>query len=658
MAEHGGQSEPLEESGATAGTPVTADTSATALAVALAKRRSGRTDARLDDFLEKQTRMLELQMEHLHEQRGLQVEHLKHQEKHLRLRYFGDRLRIGLQLLGILFGVAVAVALGAMAWNAHEDHGVSIEAFAVPPDLAQRGLTGQVVASQLLDKLADLQAATVTARPASTYANDWGGDIKVEIPETGVSIGELNRYLREWLGSQTRITGEVIRTPGGLAVTARAGAAAGRTYAGPEANLDQLIQQAAGSVYAHTQPYRWAVYLASTGRRSEAMAAFARIAASGAAQDRPWAYAGWSTVLIQAGEPEAAAEKARTALRLDPNLIPASPALLQSESNLDHQQAVLLELRRLEKVLGSGRAVGISHEAIPGMMAGAEGGIAGLQGDYLGAVRAWTAASRVDIEGLSGLVLPVIAISDALMNVHEVREAERLFATSGGPQNTDVALQFRVGRALVLEDFAEVIAATDGEVAQNPRMRRLVWPTRATALAERGRSAEALALIDRTPLDCDSCLAARGRIAALRADLQGANEWFGRAAAGSELLPLAYLEWGRALLTLGRPEEAIAKLAQAHRRGPRFADPLELWGEALMAMGEDIGAIAKFAEADKYAPRWGKNHLRWGEALMMSGRYAEARRQYEIANGLDLSRPDRAALNVLLARTARGPLHG
>ncbi len=43
---------------------------------------------------------------------------------------------------------------------------------------------------------------------------------------------------------------------------------------------------------------------------------------------------------------------------------------------------------------------------------------------------------------------------------------------------------------------------------------------------------------------------------------------------------------------------------------------------------------------------------------MLSGRYAEARRQYEIASGLDLSKPDRAALDVLLARTAQGPLHG
>ncbi len=43
---------------------------------------------------------------------------------------------------------------------------------------------------------------------------------------------------------------------------------------------------------------------------------------------------------------------------------------------------------------------------------------------------------------------------------------------------------------------------------------------------------------------------------------------------------------------------------------------------------------------------------------MLSSRYAQARAEYEAAAGMDLSTPDRAALNLLLARTARGPLHG
>ncbi len=112
------------------------------------------------------------------------------------------------------------------------------------------------------------------------------------------------------------------------------------------------------------------------------------------------------------------------------------------------------------------------------------------------------------------------------------------------------------------------------------------------------------------------------------------------------------------LLAKGDAKGALAKLRLAHEKGPRFADVLETWGQVLMAQRRYDSAARTFAEADKHAPHWGRNHLLWGEALMLSGRYAEARRQYETAGGLDLSRPDRAALNVLLARTAKGPLHG
>ena len=101
----------------------------------------------------------------------------------------------------------------------------------VPPDLAEHGLTGQVIASQIIDKLAKMQKATASARPADSYSNNWGNDIKVQIPDTGVSIGEFNRYLHQWLGNQTHITGDVVRAGDRLVVTARAGSdAAGRYF--------------------------------------------------------------------------------------------------------------------------------------------------------------------------------------------------------------------------------------------------------------------------------------------------------------------------------------------------------------------------------------------------------------------------------------------
>jgi tetratricopeptide (TPR) repeat protein len=208
--------------------------------------------------------------------------------------------------------------------------------------------------------------------------------------------------------------------------------------------------------------------------------------------------------------------------------------------------------------------------------------------------------------------------------------------------------------ATELDDWSTALEVIDQQSAQERS-----WPAtqaaRAVLLARLGRLAEAGAAIAPTSLDCTDCLVARGEIAARGGDRKGADRWFGEAVKQAPL-PDDYLAWGQSLLMLGDPAAAIVALKQAHRVGPHDADPLEVWGEALMARRDDPDAIKKFAGADKDAPKWGRNHLRWGEALMLSGRYAEARAQYRAADGMDLSPADRAALNVLLARTASGPL--
>jgi hypothetical protein len=82
--------------------------------------------------------------------------------------------------------LALALAMDS-ARHAGHDTGLVVEPFTVPPDLAQRGLTGQVVAKQVLDRLSELQQQTFSDRPANAYRNSWGDGLKVEIPETGIA---------------------------------------------------------------------------------------------------------------------------------------------------------------------------------------------------------------------------------------------------------------------------------------------------------------------------------------------------------------------------------------------------------------------------------------------------------------------------------------
>jgi hypothetical protein len=80
------------------GGPVPADSGLAAVTLALAKKRGAKPDERLDALLESQRKLLDLQIENLREERTLQ-------HRHLAFRYFGDRLRIGLQLLAIAVGL-------------------------------------------------------------------------------------------------------------------------------------------------------------------------------------------------------------------------------------------------------------------------------------------------------------------------------------------------------------------------------------------------------------------------------------------------------------------------------------------------------------------------------------------------------------------------
>ncbi len=616
-------------------------------AVSLALGRTSKggkaLDAEATAFLRDQRRLINLQTEHLHEQRELQT-------SRLRWGRFSDRMKALLQVMTAGVGLAVVAVIAVMAWQAHEDHGLTIAAFSVPPDLAQRGLTGQVVATRVLDRLSELQIATLSARPASTYAENWGDDIKVEIPETGVSLGELNAWLRQWLGHETRITGDVVRTASGLSVTARAGAAPGKTVEGAEADIDALTSQSAEALYAATQPYRYAVYLSGHGKPDEALASYTRLARSGSTEDRRWAYTGWSALLMQRGDNKGAVAVLREGQQRglflhdtggDANLGFADEALGHIQTELSDGRAGL-ELDKSSKL----RTIFVGPQARRAQ----EGFIARFLGDARSAA-AWMGASGEFLREGGGLGALLANAALAQIVDHDVSGGRRALDTITFSQLLS-RRDLEMAAAKALDDWAGLVALAGQEQASDQaagpvrkdHLERSVWPALAVGYARLGRQGEAEALVASTPLDCDPCVEARALVAAAKRDWAGADRWFAAVDRQAPEIPFWDADWGQTLLAKGDVDGAIAKLSQAHQKGPHFADPLELWGEALMRKGDVNGAVAKFREADKYAPRWGRNHLRWGEALARLGRAEAAKAQWRAAAGMDLSAADRAEL--------------
>ena len=615
-------------------------------AMALALGQHGALDPRAAAYLEKQSALTDLQIEDLKRE-----DRLRHWS--LRVRHISDVLKLSFELALALIFTAIVFIIGAAIRSAAEDNGVVIESFSVPPDLAAKGLTGDVIATKVLDRLSAMQAQTSSRRAASSYANNWGENIKVQIPDTGVSVGELNRFLHEWLGNQTHITGEIYRTGKGVAITARAGSVASPSFTGSEDNLDKLIQRAAEAVYRTTQPYRYAIWLADHNRATEAVAALQNVARTGSIHERAWAYLGLGVQMQSQGDYAGSAAMMRQAIALDPDLLLAYDNLAGDEGSLQHDEQSIAIVR--EALADAERGGG--HDLNP-----ADVHVANLLdklnlafglGDYV-AARAF-ARQVLSVPDLNSWENARLSDLDACGAMHDYACVRRSWAELPPPANPSVELNRNAnlqGTYAVMGHWTEALAIAPTVTVELAKLGKLgefftvrsVDPIVAMADAELGDVRGAHAKIDRTPLDCVTCLRVRGRIDALEGRWSGAAYWYRRTVSAAPSPPFAYADWGAMLMMKGDLEGATAEFKEANSRAPHFADPLEMWGEALMRKSRSDLALAKFEDANKYAPNWGRLHLKWGEALGYVGRRNEAGAQYRTASTLALSAADKAEL--------------
>jgi tetratricopeptide (TPR) repeat protein len=603
------------------------------------------------EYLREQTELTRLQKQNLVEQNAFEISHLRWRRA---TEWMSGVLRICMVFIGLL----IVIGIGMAIWNAATDKGLTIEAFSVPPDFTQRGITGEVVANKLLDRLADFQHQTQSNRAASSYENNWGDNIKVQIPNTGISIGEANRYLHQWLGKGTRITGEVYRTPDGkIAVTARAGAEASPTFTGSEADLDKLVTKAAEAVYRVTQPYRYGSYLSQQGRVREAQAIYRRLIATGPFVEKLWGHIGLRWEANKAGRPDIGAQELKTAIARKPDFSIAWIDLMDDERALQHEEGQLRAARGAVRL--NNRDASVSSARIEQYRLASHAGVASALGDFLEVARTHSRIAQLSSEGdleANGEV----ALQSLIVNCGALHDGGCLRKTVDRLPPTDdaaIKLQRRIAitsAQLALAQYsvaATQLGALVPELRQQPSLAfhlgRNIYPALGLTQAQRGDFKAAHSWMDRSPLDCSSCLRMRGTMAGLEKNWRGADYWFARAVRAAPSVPFNYTDWGVMLLAKGDVEGAIAKFRVANQKGPRFADPLAMWGEALIAQNRSDLALAKFEEANSYAPNWGHLHLKWGEALLWSGNKQDAKKHFAIASRLDLSEGEASELKQM-----------
>jgi len=608
---------------------------------AMAFALGGASRAEADAFLRDQRTLIAEQRHHLH---GQYIQ--------LRLGIWEKRLGVLLRVATAFAGLAIAAGLAFLIWNASASNDLVIDSFQVPPDLAAKGLSGPVVAAKLSDRIAALQAQTLSARAAKSYANGISEGLKLEIPETGVSLFELDRFLRAKLGHDLHIGGEMVQTANGIALTARVGTDGSATVTGAETDMDGLLQKLAEQVYRTSQPYRFAIWLQTHDRSEEAVEVLKTLAASGPAGERAWAYNGWGIIVLQRDGERASLPLMQRGHALDPDNYLLIANLGAAELRQGRVENAISYYRAAQAALSAHARDYTSPDSISGQMHNYSALLLAQQGALLQAV----AEQRAGGTNGPNTVRALAFLAGFLALLHEpaaARAALAEYQPAGGLANSasDVsALQARLliaaeaqdSSAPALErDFAAVTALYPGFAQERST---LLNPVLALALAHTGQFATAQARLNPMPGDCYSCPRARAQVAALQGQDGRADYWFARAAAVAPSSPYAEAEWGRAFLERKQPDAAIEKFTLSSKEGPHFADPLEGWGEALMAKNQSHLALEKFAAAEKYAPNWGRLHLKWGEALVYAGKKDEAKAQFARAAQHDLTPSEKAEL--------------
>ena len=581
---------------------------AEAFAAAVAAKLAGNDPGvarKTEEFLSDQSHLLKLQARHLQDEHALRVAHLRNQLREEKVRRFSLRLRVGFQLFIALVAAIIGIAAAIMIRDAFASRRVVIEPFDAPPALAARGLTGKVVATGLLDELSRLQDATRSLATARTLSSAWASDIKLEVPETGVSLGELSRLLRARFGHDVHVDGDLIEAAaGGLALTVRGNGVPAKTFSASATEVERLTVESAEYVYSKSQPARWAAYLTTVERYEEAIAFCRTAVASADPVERPGLLSAWSNAIESTGgSTREALALLRAAVKLQPDFWNAHSNIMNALMVLGDEEGAWRAGEEMRTVAGGrpGRAPDIQYQ----------------NWDYLTwNLQAWLDETVADAEAAGGAGNAVATagavIAEIQARLHDPEAADLALKTiREDPHDPTIAAMAHFVRSRLAAEAGDAAkAATEMEAlghayadpavsSNNPGYN--CWVAPAEEAAGHPDKADAVLKTGGTFVDCYRF---RADILDGRGDWPGAQKAYAEAVALAPDLPAAYYSWGVAFLKHGDLANAQAKLEDANRRGPHWADPLKAWGDVLVKQGKPKKALAKYVEALKYAPNW------------------------------------------------------
>ena len=555
-------------------------------------------------FLDEQAALIRAQTAQLHREHALRLHHLDGQTRESSLRRAGQRVRLATQImLAVFFGLLIVVAL-TMLYDAVTSHAVVVDAFDAPPALAPAGLSGKVVATEILDALQVLSEQNRNPGASLQTQSAWSSEVQIEVPETGVSIGEVDRLLHERFGHDLHVGGTLIETAdGGLTLTVRGDGLTPKSFSGKAGDLGHLAVQAAEYAYGSSQPYAFTNYLLSHGRVQDLLAflpgAFAAATTDGL---RSRLANGWGNALSEIDKMAQAAEKYRLAISLDPkSWAPRNNLVATLASTEGEEAAWRAGADYLHALTAAGQGQDKRLLWYPAQIMWDLPLL--LEAVFADAAYNNGAGAQTTPDGV------IIADTEALL--HDWAAAARYMAASdpNDPSTKAEALLLQAYAALDRDDGAAAVPPMQAfwkDWQSNAALRETYLDDQCLlglAYGLSGRLADAEALFDKAG-QWNRCDAFHGYALALAGKTDDADRVWARGQRLAPDLPFVPLYRGRFEAAHNQPAAAAADFAAAHHAAPHLAEPLKAWGDLLAAEGKWTEAREKYDQALRYAPRW------------------------------------------------------
>ncbi len=514
-----------------------------------------------------------------------------------RLERLGRRLatvRDVALMLGVIAMLTLAVGV---VWGAATSRSVVVEPFETPPALASRGVSGRAAAQAVSDRIAAIQAAT-RSRVTRKFTTAWSQEIRLETPGVGLSLGEVERLLRDRLGHNVKLGGTLVQEPDdGLALTVRGDGILARTFRGGPGDYAKLAGQAAEYLFGAAEPNTMIRYLFTNGRAAEALPLWTRTMARATAAEQ-------TTLLVMGGD----IQWLLTDYDASAALYRQAIARGETRNAADNLTWVLAYAGREEDAVAFARSARRTRDAL----ASAVFLVRQDWGSFHEAWRQNDAVNRAQggIGGVGGsLAPPMMAYAAARLHDWAEVRADLLNSDPDHPSTVAMVSLIEGMRALDEGRPADAVAPLTAYAKMWREDERVRYdlhdpPCRlARALALIGRSAEAETVIGQTGRYVE-CYAARADAFEAAGDRAGADRAYAAAIALAPSAAFAYDAYGQALLGRGDLDGALAQFGLARARAPRWADPLKGSGDVLARQGRWRPALTAYDQALGLAPHW------------------------------------------------------